>query len=415
MSDIFELSTLDWIDQRRSELADQLVDLAEINSGSHNLDGLERMLLALRRLFDPLGGETRLLDLAPTTRILDDGECKDVPLGRALSIRKRPDAPLRIFLCGHMDTVFPSDHAFQRVARPGGGRLHGPGVADLKGGLLVMRTALEALERSAGAERLGWEVLINPDEEIGSPGSATLLEQCAARNHVGLVYEPSLPDGTLAGARKGSGNFSLVFHGRAAHAGREHHLGRNAIRALADFVGAVDDLNGARPGLTINPAFVHGGGPTNVVPDRAVLRMNIRVAEPDDRVWCEERLQALVVELDGREGFHVELHGGFTRAPKPMTPAIRAVFALVADCGELLGQTIAWQTTGGCCDGNNLAAAGLPNVDTLGVIGGNIHSVDEYMEIDSLVTRSKLSACLLSRLAQGDIQWNPHSPRAGAQ
>ncbi len=413
MSDEFELTTLDWIDQRRTELAHQLIELAEINSGSHNLDGLERMLLALRRLFEPLGGEIRVLDLVPMTRILDDGECRKVPLGRALSIRKRPEAPLRIFLGGHMDTVFPSDHTFQRVARLDDNRLHGPGVADLKGGLLVMRTALEALERSDWANRLGWEVLINPDEEIGSPGSAVLLEQSAARNHIGLVYEPSLPDGTLAGARKGSGNFSLVFHGRAAHAGREHHLGRNAVRALADFVRAVDDLNGARPGLTINPAFVHGGGPTNVVPDRAVLRMNIRVVKPGDRAWCEEQLRALVVELNGREGFHVEIHGGFTREPKPMTPEIRAVFALVADCGDLLGQPLVWQTTGGCCDGNNLAAAGLPNVDTLGVIGGNIHSVDEYMEIDSLVTRSKLSACLLTRLALGDIRWNANSERAG--
>src|SRR3989304_2280040 len=124
------------------------------------------------------------------------------PLGNALSIRKRSTAPLRIFLGAHMDTVYPADHPFQKAVRVDQNTLRGPGVADSKGGLVVMLKALEALERSPYAQSVGWEVLINPDEELGSPGSAPLLAQAAKNTHLGLVFEPPLPDGALVGARK---------------------------------------------------------------------------------------------------------------------------------------------------------------------------------------------------------------------
>ncbi len=405
-----QIESLTWIDERRNALTDQLIELSRINSGSSNIAGLERMLRAMQIIFHPLGGEEAVVDLEPVERISDGGERTVVAVGRALSIRKRPTAPIRVLLAGHMDTVFPEDHPFQDPERPSDELLVGPGVADLKGGLLVMRTALEALERSPWADRLGWEVLLNSDEEIGSPGSAPLLERCARRNHLGLLYEPALPDGALAGARKGSGNFTFVFHGRAAHAGREHHLGRNAVRALADFVRAVDDLNGQREGLTVNPAFIRGGGATNVVPDRALLRLNVRLAGPDDEAWFDARVREIASDIEGRDGFEVLRFGGFSRKPKPMTPDTEGLFRMVADCGDALGIPITWRPTGGCCDGNNLAAAGLPNVDTLGVVGGKIHSDEEYMEIDSLVSRSKLSALLLLGLASGERQWPIRQP-----
>ena len=123
------------------------------------------------------------------------------PLGKALLIRKRPEAPLRLLLCCHTDTVYPSDHPFQKSVRIADNILRGPGVTDAKGGLVVMLLALEAFERSPWSAKLGWEVLINPDEEIGSPGSAPLLIQAAKRNDLGLIFEPSFPDGNLAGAR----------------------------------------------------------------------------------------------------------------------------------------------------------------------------------------------------------------------
>ncbi|MGH8457343.1 MAG: hydrolase, partial [Stenotrophobium sp.] len=325
--------------------------------------------------------------------------------GNALRLRKRADAPLKIFLCGHMDTVFGPDHHFQTARQADADILHGPGVADLKGGMLVMFLALSALERSEYRERIGWEVLFNPDEEIGSQSSAPLLMEAARRNHFGLVYEPAFEDGNLAAARKGSGNFDVIVHGRAAHAGREPQLGRNAIRACADFIGALDALNGQREGVTINPGYVRGGGALNIVPELCVFQFNVRTAQAADECWMQEQLDVLLGRIRQREGFSVELRGSFTRPPKIFDAANQKLANLIGDCGKKLGLDLQFKPTGGCCDGNNLAAAGLPNIDNLGVAGGAIHSDREFMKISSLAERGKLSALLLLRLASGELQW----------
>ena len=150
----------------------------------------------------------------------------------------------------------------------------GPGVIDAKGGLVVLLTAIDAVERSDLAGNLGWELFLNTDEEIGSPGSAAFFAEAAKRNHLALLFEPAMPDGALVSERKGSGNFSLVVRGRAAHAGRDFSAGRNAIVAAADFAVAVHRLNGTIPEVTLNVARIDGGGPANVVPDLAVCRLN---------------------------------------------------------------------------------------------------------------------------------------------
>lgn len=380
-------------------LRQRLVALAEINSGSDNTVGVNRVGEAMATHFAALDCQAQRQTLTPASQVGDDGVVRERPLGDAFTFVQRPAAPVQLLLVGHLDTVFAADHPFQRVREIDGRRLNGPGVADLKGGLIVMHAALAAIENSPWREQIGWRVLLNPDEEIGSPGSAPLLAAAAQQADAGLIFEPAMPDGSLAGARKGSGNFALVFHGRAAHAGREHHLGRNALRALADCLSAIDALNGQRDGVTINPAFVHGGGANNVVPECGVLRFNVRIARVEDEQWFVEHLDAILAEINARDGISVERHGGFGRKPKVLDERQQALFELVADCGRELGENIVWHPTGGCCDGNNLAAAGLPNVDTLGVVGGHIHSSDEYMELDSLVTRAQLAALVMARLA----------------
>lgn len=389
------------IDGQAALMRQRLVALAEINSGSDNVCGVNRVGERMSEYFALLEAVADRRALPPATRIGDDGEARPRPLGDAFLFSRRAHAPVQVLLVGHLDTVFGADHPFQQVREAPGNRLNGPGVADLKGGLIVMHTALAAIENSPWRDRIGWQVVLNPDEEIGSPGSAPLLAEAADRAHAGLVFEPAMPDGSLAGARKGSGNFALVFNGRAAHAGREHHLGRNALRALADCLAAIDALNGQREGVTVNPAFVHGGGADNVVPERGMLRFNVRIEHAEDEVWFNRELETILDDINGRDGIEVVRHGGFGRKPKILDDRQRALFDLVADCGRALGEDIVRQPTGGCCDGNNLAAAGLANVDTLGVVGGAIHSSDEYVELDSLTTRAKLTALLLARLAAG--------------
>ncbi len=398
---------LDWIAGQHAAMLEMTLAWSRINSGSYHLDGLAKMADVLQKAFAPLEGELEHIQLSPMPSVNAKGDAITTPLGDALRIRKHPDAPLKVLLTGHMDTVFAKEHPFQTPITVDDNTVNGPGVADMKGGIVVFLHALKALERSPWAGEIGWEVLLNSDEEIGSIGSAPLLAESAKRNHIGLTYEPCLPDGTLAGARKGSGNFTAVMRGRAAHAGRNPEQGRNAIVALSEYILAINALGGQRYGLTVNPGQIEGGGATNVVPNLAICRFNVRLKEPEDMDWMQAQLDALTQEYNEREGFALELHGGFTRPPKPMTEKIEHLFGLLKVCGKDLGISIAHQDTGGCCDGNNLAAHGLPNVDTLGVCGGAIHSADEFLKVDSLTERAQLSALLLLRLAAKEVAWNP--------
>ncbi len=380
-----------------------LRDWCAINTGSLNLEGLATMRAALTDAFSALGAEVETVEAPPQEIVTSMGEIRLRPLGASLRIVKRPQAPVRVLLAGHMDTVFAGDHPFQNARFLDDDTMNAPGGADMKGGILVMLRALMAVEQSRFAERIGYEIILNADEEIGSPGSAALIREAAKRAQFAMVYEPAMADGTLAGARKGSGNFSAIFSGRAAHAGRDHAAGRNAVAAAARFIADIDALTGKRPGLTVNVAKLDGGGPNNVVPDNAVVRFNARVDCGEDADWFLAETRRLIDAANAREGYGAHLHGSFARPPKPMTPQLEAFFRALKDCGVELGLDIGWKATGGVCDGNNIAAAGVPVIDTLGARGGNIHSTDEFVKLDSLEERAKLSALLLLRIAAGDI------------
>ncbi|EPJ44731.1 MAG: hypothetical protein OFPII_32500 [Osedax symbiont Rs1] len=402
-----EFSTwLDWIDDQYDVMLARTIELSHINSGSFNPEGVNAVGAKLMEYAQVLNAKVEIIPVAPFKHIDNQGVEQQLPMGSAIRLTKRPDAELQIFFCGHLDTVFPIDSDFQTTTWLDDETLNGPGVADLKGGLIVMLKAIEALERSPYADKIGWEILFNPDEEIGSQGSAPLIAEAATRVNLGLIYEPSFPDGNFAGARKGSGNFSVISRGKAAHAGREHHVGRNAVRAMCDFISALDDLNGQRQGVTINPALVEGGGANNIVPDLCLSRFNIRLEQPEDEQWCLDKIQVILDEINQRDGLSIEMHGHFGRKPKVLSAANEKLFRLACDCGAELGLDLTWLPTGGCCDGNNLAEAGIPNIDTLGVQGGKIHSSDEFLKVKSLTVRAKLSALLLMKLATSDdLSW----------
>jgi glutamate carboxypeptidase len=261
-----------------------------------------------------------------------------------------------------------------------------------------MLAALKAIEASPVSNSVGYEVVINSDEEVGSLGSAALIAAAARGKRAALTYEPSaLPDGTLAGARPGSGNFAIVIHGRSAHAGRNPDDGRNALLAAADLALRFEAMR--KVGLTVNPAKIDGGSPSNVVPDLAVLRVNLRPATPELEADASEMIARAVGEVSASREVTIELSGGFARPPKPMTADMEALFGLVRQAGADLGQTIGWQPTGGVCDGNNIAACGVPVVDTMGVRGGKIHSTEEFLIVESLKERAALSALTILRLA----------------
>ena len=379
-------------------MLDQVLAWAAINSGSRNLDGLASVAGLLGDAFAALPGEIELVDAAPVEAIDSAGKRIEVPHGRNLHLKVRPDAPLQLLFTGHMDTVFGADHAFQETRWLDGGVVNGPGVADMKGGIAVMLAALKAVEASEAAAGIGYEVVLNSDEEVGSLGSAPLIAHAASGKRAALTYEPSaLPDGTLAGARPGSGNFSILVRGRSAHAGRNPEDGRNAVLAAADLALRLERMRKA--GLSVNPAKIDGGSPNNVVPDMAVLRVNVRPATPDLEAEAGRLIAEATAAMAAERDVSVEIHGGFARPPKPMTPEAEALFSLVRQAGADLGQSIGWKATGGVCDGNNIAACGVPVVDTMGVRGGKIHSMEEFLIVESLNERAALSALTILRLA----------------
>jgi len=380
-------------------MLDQVLAWAAINSGSRNLAGLAAMADVLADVFGALPGEFELKPPMPVTSVDASGRTFEIDHGRHLHLAVRPDAPVQLLLTGHMDTVYAADHAFQATQWLEDGVLNGPGIADMKGGIAVMLAALKAVEASPLADRIGYEVVINSDEEVGSLSSGALLAQAAQGKRAALTYEPAaLPDGTLAGARPGSGNFDFVVKGRSAHAGRNPEDGRNALVAAAEL--ALRLSLSKTPGLSINPAKIDGGSPNNVVPDLAILRVNLRPRTTDDQEIASRLIAKALEETAKAHDVYIEAHGGFGRPPKPLDEHAEALFGLVKQAGSDLGQTIGWQPSGGVCDGNNIAACGVPVVDTMGVRGGKIHSEEEYLIVDSLAERAALSALTILRLAQ---------------
>lgn len=374
---------------------------AAVNSGTRNLVGCATMAGLLADAFSALPGKVGLIPAAPVETMTPDARVLDQSHGDHLHVSVRPDAPLQLLFTGHMDTVYPADHPFQALTRRDANTLNGPGVADMKGGLALLLAALRAVEASPLAARIGYDVVINSDEETGSFSSAALLADVARGKLAALTYEPALPDGTLAGARGGTGNFSIVVHGRSAHAGRNPEEGRNALVAAADLALRLSEAKA--PGLAVNPARIEGGGPNNVVPDLAILRINFRPADAAAITRAQIAIDQAIAVVAVKHDVRIELHGSFNRPPKPIDPGAARLFATVKAAGADLGLDIAWRTTGGVCDGNNIAACGVPVVDTMGARGGAIHSPDEFLLIDSLAERAALSAVTILRLAENGL------------
>lgn len=395
-------------EQALSQRPDAVAMLSEvqawsaINTGTGNLPGLEQQAAALADAFSALPGEVRLRDPAPVEVVAADGTVSQKAHGSHLVLSVRPQARRRFLLTGHMDTVFAADHPFQTQHWIDDHTLGGPGVADMKGGLAVILAALCAFERdSTAAAKVGYDVMINSDEETGSLSSAALIAELAKDKAAALTYEPSaLPDGTLAGARGGSGNFSAIVSGHSAHAGRNPRDGRNAIVAAADLALRLKHMESAT--LSINPAKIDGGSANNVVPDHAIVRFNIRPRSEADAERFSRTINGVMKDIEAEHEVSIHLHGGITRPPKPLSPDAERLFGLVRDCGAALGQDIRWQASGGVCDGNNIAALGVPVVDTMGVRGGAIHSADEFLIVPSLAERAALSALVLHRLSGGE-------------
>jgi glutamate carboxypeptidase len=379
-------------------LRQRLVDWTGINSGSDHPAGLTRMTAVLQAACRELTPDVTQEPLDAAGRV-------------ALRARLRPTAPIQILCSGHYDTVYGSTHPFQTTTEAEGGRLNGPGVADMKGGLVVMVAALAAFEQTPSAGQLGWEILLTPDEETGSQASRALIEAAAPRFDAALIFEPARENGDLVRTRKGTGIFTLTCHGREAHAGRNPHEGRNAIVALAGVLLGLHRLPDDVPDLMLNIGSIRGGGAVNIVPALASAEINVRIGRAETATLFHDRLRALLAPFAAAEGYRFELAGGFNRLPMEAGAVTTRLFAAWQDCARDLGERpFSWVHVGGGSDGNLLSAAGLPCLDGVGVVGGELHSAREWMDLASLSRRARIAALALHRIAAGDIvlpAWRP--------
>jgi glutamate carboxypeptidase len=322
-------------------------------------------------------------------------------LGDNLYARRQGAGGKRILLLGHADTVFPVGTAAARPLRIDGNRIHGPGVCDMKGGLLTGLYAIRALD-AVGCHSYGAiHFVVVSDEEIHDRGSLPLIRQSAREADVAFTLEAARANGDIVTARKTAVWATVRVQGKAAHAGVEPEKGRSAILALLRHLEAIDRLNGLRPGVTVNIGRIEGGTQPNVVAEEAHAELDLRAWRNADipDLLAAIRAQLAQPVLDGATAtLEVKLDGAMPAMER--TPAVAALEAATQRIAAELGFTVKGASTGGASDASFVAAEGVPVLDGLGPIGGLDHSPDEYIELDSIVPRTALLALLMAEVGR---------------
>jgi len=320
-------------------------------------------------------------------------------VGPCLEIKNTHDNDYDVLIIGHMDTVFPVGTVAERPFSIKDGRAYGPGVADMKAGLLLAYYALKTLQDEGKLQHAKICVALNSDEEISSVYSRPWLEQLAVKSRHAFIMEPARANGALVNQRKGLGRYSFVIKGKAAHAGVDPEKGRSAINELAHWILSLHALTNFEVGTTVNVGVVHGGTAANVVAEHAAGEIDIRFVTMDEAVRIEETLKELVAN-PRTEGVTASFTGKVTRPPMNPSPATLRLCQATTEIAKKHNIDISWVATGGGSDGNFTAALGVPTIDGLGPIGGASHSPSEYLEINSIEPRLNLLRELILYVAQ---------------
>lgn len=297
-----------------------------------------------------------------------------------------------VLLLGHFDTVWPVGSLERMPLRRDGDRLHGPGAFDMKGGIAIALRAIEAL-RAAGTMHPPITMIWTTDEEIGSATSRETIESEARLSAAVFVLEPALPGGALKTARKGCGQFELIVHGVAAHAGLDPGKGASAIHELAAQIVAIERFQDLPRGISVNVGVVSGGSRPNVVAEEAHATVDVRAPTREAADEVESAFRRL---QPARPGTRLTVKGGFERPPMERSAAGIALFTRAAAVAAALGRQIGEGPAGGGSDGNFTAALGVPTLDGLGAIGDGAHAAHEHIDITALPWRTALLAGLLA-------------------
>lgn len=363
---------------------EELKTLVNVDCGTQTIAGVATVAGIMQALWQREGWHAEQVDLGDK-------------VGPGVFVSNRPQAEqFDVLLVGHLDTVFAPGTVAERPMSGDDTRLYGPGVSDMKSGLLNILWAMRGLD-AADKDRLAIAVAMNPDEETGSVHSHAWIGELARRSRRVLVCEAARADGSLVKARKGMAGYHLTFSGVAAHAGNDPEKGRSAITALANSITAINALTDWDRGTTLNVGVIHGGSAANVVADSAVAELDVRFWENDEYDRVNQALDALC-----RKGFLEGVTTSLTRVNhKPAmaaSEATRQLMQLVEKAGKEEGIAITWQAVGGGSDANHTAALGIPTLDGLGPIGAGFHSPAEWLDKASIEPRIRLLKRVVSML-----------------
>lgn len=379
-------SLLELCRQRQPEMLDLLRRMVEMESPSDNKEALDKLGKFLGAEFSRLG--------APVT-FIPQSDAGDHLKAEFPGKPESPEKAKPILLLGHFDTVWPLGTLEKMPFKVENGRAFGPGIYDMKTGIVMMLFALRAL-REIGAEHRPVTVLLDSDEEVGSRTGRLAVEATAKNCEAVLVLEPSQTiHGYLKTARKGVGDFRLRVRGRASHAGVDFEKGHSAIVELSRQLLEVTKFTDLERGITVNPGVIYGGSRTNVVAAEAVAEIDVRIARLKDGPELEQRFQSLKV-MD--QGCTIEVTGGINRPPMERTAATVRLFQMAKEQGAALGLELTEASTGGGSDGNFTSALGIPTLDGLGAVGEGAHASNESILLEELPRRTALLAALIESL-----------------
>jgi glutamate carboxypeptidase len=370
---------IDHFSQRTAEILELLRQLVEIESPSTDKAATNRVARFVAQVARDLGGR---VTIRPQEQ-----------RGDHVIARWGKGHGGFLLLC-HLDTVWPMGTLAERPWRVDGQRAYGPGSLDDKAGAAISLTAMRGIRDLRLSLTHPVTLLFTSDEEIGSRTSRNLIEAEAAQAKVVFCMEPALPDGALKVWRKGTGRYTITALGQSAHSGAEHAKGINAIEEMAHQILRLQNMTDYGTGTTVSVGWVRGGTRSNVIPDQAQIRLDVRIQTLTQGKRVVEAIDNLQPVLPGTR---LRIEGGLSRPPMEESPLTLVPFQRAQEIGHEIGLALTAGGTGGASDGNFTAALGVPTLDGMGAIGDNAHAVGEYVQISSLPERAALMAALLTR------------------
>lgn len=374
-----------YLQQSQAEMLQLIEKLVNIDSGTYVKEGIDRVGAILKKEYEKLGFTVEVRE--------------EEKYGNNLIIQHKDAVDPKIILVAHMDTVFPLGTAAERPFRIEGDRAYGPGVVDMKSSQVELLYAIKALQQSGSESYKNMLIILNSDEEVGSPTSRPLIEEKSQGKEYALIMEPARKDGSLVSSRRGGGSYTVIVKGKAAHSGIEPQKGRSAIEELAHKVIQLNALSDYERGISVNVGLIEGGSSINTIPPIAIAHVDIRISEMHQAKYLEEKIKEICATTDVC-GTQIILKGSISRPPMEKNEQTQSLLHLIEEVGKEIGLQVFDTATGGGSDASFTSATGVATVDGLGPVGGNAHSEDEYLEIKTLPERTLLLAKTIDRLSK---------------